>query len=92
MAITESKKQSDLERRLKLLRQQVYGKMERSESPKPQHIKTSIQRPGENLVSSDITFLYQDLSKIGILATIAVGIQIVLFLLIRNHILNINFF
>ncbi len=85
MAIHETKKKTDLEKRLKLLRQQVYG-LEQSK-PVTRSVRTS-----DVSVLSDLTFLYQDLAKIGLLASLAIGIQLILFFLIRNHILNINFF
>lgn len=93
MAIHLDKKQSDLEKRLRLLRRQVYGK---------QLSAISYQTSDENNKSgdrqlttesySDIFYLYQDLFKIIILSSIAIGTQIILFFLSRNHILNLNFF
>jgi len=73
---------TDLEKRLRLLRQQVYGKeiVSRGETAKSTSDHT------------DIIYLYQDLTKIGLLATLAIGIQIILFILTKNHILNLNFF
>ncbi len=81
MANFRSKKQSDLEKRLKLLRQQVYGKIETPEISKSTHS-----------ASADITYLSPDLIKILTLSSLAIGIQVILFLLVRNHILNLNFF
>ena len=78
MAIHETKKKTALEKRLMLLRQQVYG----SEQSKP-----TIQA-----VSSDLSYLYQDLTKIALYTSFAIGIQIALFILTKNHILNLNFF
>lgn len=97
MAITESKKQSDLEKRLKLLRQQVYGREDRQSSAisfQTKQKKSNDRRltTDSYSVSSDITYLYQDLSKIGILTSLAIGIQIALFILTKNHILNLNLF
>lgn len=82
MAIQQSYKQSDLEKRLKLLRSQVYGKSE----AKQLSSKTSTP------LKSDTVYLYQDLLKIGLFSSAAIGIQIVLFFLIQNHILKLNFF
>ena len=70
MAITESKRQSDLEKRLKLLRQQVYGKLANQQISKSVHqpigkLKTNTQIYQSNTASvSDVTYLFQDLSKI----------------------------
>lgn len=105
MSIQQTKKLSDLEKRLKLLRQQMYGKENRELSaisyqlsdknkrsehryqPKADGLKTESYP-----ANSDITYLYQDLSKIGILAFFTIGVQIILFILTKNHILNLNFF
>ncbi len=86
MPITESRKQSDLEKRLKILRQQVYsGNIQKSEK--------LTNKPATHLqISSDLDFLYKDLLKILTLSSMAIGIQFVLFILLRNHILNLNFF
>ena len=107
MAIHESKKQSDLEKRLKLLRQQVYGKENRqSSSPSGAHsyqlsdkkkIKSDDRyRPQVGRLTtdsySDTTYLYHDLFKILTLSSLAIGVQLILFMLLKNHILNLNFF
>jgi len=85
MAIHESKKQSDLEKRLKLLRQQVYGKTE------SHSFQTSDIKKSDNYsITADITYLYQDLFKILILSSAAIAVQLLLFILTKNHILNIN--
>lgn len=80
MALLQSKKHSDLEKRLKLLRQQVYGKVEGAN-----------QTQVDYSASADINYLSSDLFKILTLSSLAIGIQVILFLLVRNHILNINF-
>lgn len=100
MAIEATKKLSDLEKRLSLLRQQVYGKETVSSikyqevSKKATDIKsaraTTYHLPPTNS-ASDTTYLYQDLFKISILASCAIGAQLILFILTKNHILNINF-
>jgi len=92
MAITESKKQSDIEKRLQLLRQQVYGK--ESEKLRMTQLKPANQKAGESAVESfrsDTAYLHQDLFKILILSSLAIGIQLILFILTRNHILNLFF-
>ena len=53
MAIHEQKKQSDIEKRLQLLRRQVYGKKEFE-------VKNNITTNS----SDDLTYLHQDLLKI----------------------------
>ena len=84
MPIQQLHKQSDLEKRLRLLRQQVYGKG---------HAKISEShsvRQSQKMYQSDITYLNEDLTRISILATLAIGVQIILFTLTKNHILNLN--
>lgn len=99
MSIHQLKKQSDLEKRLRLLRQQVYGKdPDRSEKsdirviPTHQSTNTSTHQNTNTQVMSDTVYLYQDLFKIGILTSFAIGVQVILFFLTKNHILNLNFF
>ncbi|TSC86327.1 MAG: hypothetical protein G01um10147_939 [Microgenomates group bacterium Gr01-1014_7] len=95
MAIQQTKKQSDLEKRLRLLRQQVYGKdkfrVQSSEFRIKDEISTNYKLQTTNF-SSDISYLHQDLLKISLLAGSALGLQIILFILSKNHILNLNFF
>ena len=87
MAIHESKKQSDLEKRLRLLHQQVYGKqafrVQSSEFRVKEKISTNYQLPTTNL-STDITYLHQDLVKILTLSGLAIGIQVILFFLLKG--------
>ena len=107
MAIQQSKKQSDLEKRLQLLRRQVYGKtpdrsdeIRKSENQKidePEgltlrYTDTPIHRTSNAPISSDLTYLQHDLVRILIFASVAIGAQIVLFILSQKHILNIKFF
>lgn len=96
MPISESKKQSDLEKRLKLLRQQVYGKnLAVSDTPihSPRFAGKAGQSSGTPVSSglSDISYLYQDLTKIFILATSAFAIQLTLFFLMQKHLINLSF-
>jgi len=88
MAIQQTKKHSDLEKRLSLLRQQVYGKQQFKFEGKN---STATSKDSNNL-SNDTTYLYKDLSKIGILASIALGFQVILFFLTRNHLVNLKLF
>lgn len=74
MPTVRTYKQSDLEKRLKLLKTQLYGKPEK---PVYQHPQSTIS---PNLIqSSDTTFLKQDLVKIAILASLAIGVQLLLY-------------
>ena len=84
MAIHQTKKQSDLEKRLKLLRQQVYGKTDKMKLEVPTSNSASIQ--------SDLTYLHQDLFKIVTLSTVAIGAQFILLFLLKNNLLRLNFF
>jgi len=95
------KKQSDLEKRLRLLRTQVYGKEQSSAhsyqlSDERSSLTDKTNKSDDRRLTtesySDITYLYQDLLKIGIFSTLALGLQIILFILTKNHILNINLF
>ena len=105
MAIHQTKQQSDLEKRLKLLRQQVYGKqkwemgsekVENEVGNGNQNIP--LQYPTSHLphptssIRSDLTYLRHDLSKIAILASAAFAIQAILYYLLQNNILKINLF
>lgn len=97
MAIHETKKQSDLEKRLKLLRQQVYGKENVSSikyqvsNGKKVPIAEAVPVSKAITHNTDIPYLYHDLTKIGILCSLALGVQFVLFILMRNQILNFKF-
>lgn len=96
MSIQQNKKQSDLEKRLRILRQQVYGKQPLAighQSLDRKQISNN-QRPTtiNYIGGTDVTYLHQDLLKIFILAGCALGIQLVLFILSKNRILNLNFF
>lgn len=100
MAIQQTKKQSDLEKRLRLLRQQVYGKhveattTQTTSTPSSYNFqaKKTESRIDFQIASTDINYLYQDLLKIFTLASLALAIQIVLFFLLKQSILNFNFF
>lgn len=96
MAIHESRHQSDLEKRLRLLRQQMYGK---SQSPaishQPSDKKQMIKPEGPRLASesySDITYLRADLLKIAIFSAFIFGAQAALYFLLKQNLLNINLF
>ena len=103
MAIQQTKKQSDLEKRLMLLRRQVYGKepdksdkiRDHQQTGKSENLAfryTETQISSGTPISSDLAYLRHDLLKILIFSSFAIGAQIVLFFLLKNHILNLNFF
>ena len=91
MAIQESKKQTDIEKRLSLLRNQLYGKVPLQKNKYSGNLVSSSLQNRSTTITSDAAYLYQDLLKIGIFASLALGIQIVLFFLIKNHVLNLKF-
>lgn len=97
MAIQQSKKQSDLEKRLQLLRKQVYGR-ESVVSSKHSFPSANAERKyhvthttNYQLPTTDITHLHQDLLKIMTFSSLAIGVQLLLFFLLKNHILSLNF-
>ena len=97
MAITESRKKSDLEKRLKILRQQISGREKVSEiqyQVSSQKLDTGKNSHNSNFLSpgADLTYLSTDLTKILVLSTLAIGFQLILFFLLKNHIINLNFF
>jgi len=100
MAIQQTKRQSDLEKRLQILRRQVYGKSperttETKMSETPTHRYTdTLHRPTDAPTNrtTDLTYLNQDLLKILIFSSLAIGAQIVLFFLSKNQIINLKFF
>lgn len=113
MPIQQTKKQSDLEKRLKLLRQQVYGRsseeLRKPHKPAAAEHQISAESGKMTYRSSDVpilsgtpsrseslrsnmSYLHQDLLKILLLSSLAIGFQVILFILSKNHILNINFF
>ncbi len=104
MAIHQTKQTSDIEKRLRLLRQQVYGKSSEDTenlvypkvrisdsqiSDAPIYRHTDSQSHSESF-RTDITYLHQDLLKISLLASLALGAQIILFYLSQNNFLRIN--
>ncbi|MBU1000216.1 hypothetical protein KKE78_02355 [Patescibacteria group bacterium] len=106
MVIQQSKKQSDLEKRLQLLRRQVYGKglknqkastsvnqkITSSKTPTYQVADMPTHKSNGIQISSDLAYLNQDLLKILLFASCTIGAEIILFMLIRNNILTLNFF
>ncbi len=94
MAIVQTKRQSDLEKRLKLLRHQVYGGNKSSAISYQLSDKTgeSDDRKLTTESYSEITYVHKDLFKILIFSSFAIGAQVILLILLQNHILNLNFF
>ncbi len=96
MAITESRKKSDLEKRLKILRRQISVREKVSDiqySVSSQKIATDqIPQNSGNLPGTDLAYLSHDLTKILMLSSAAIGFQFILFFLLKNHLLNLNFF
>jgi hypothetical protein len=97
MSVHRTKKQSDIEKRFKHLEFQLYGKPdkkklevrdEKSEiSHFPSQIPTShISHPTS---TSDTTFLRHDLTKIAILSSLAVSVQLLLHFALSNNLLKL---
>ena len=97
MTIQQSKKQSDLEKRLQLLRKQVYGKSNRPSaisyqlSDNTQNKSDDRRLTTDSYSVSDITYLHQDLLKILIFASCAIGVEIILSLLAKNNVFGLVF-
>ncbi len=98
MSIQRTRKISDLEKRLKVLNQQLYGKQEERSTLSAAAIKQpfSFNPTAAGTISQshrnveDIAYLRYDLTKITILAVAAFGIQFVLYFLIQNHLVNLS--
>lgn len=88
MAIQQTKRQSDLEKRLQLLRKQVYGNKKFSVQSSEFKVENKITVNSSN----DLTYLGQDLLKILIFSSAAIAIQLVLFILLKTNILKLNLF
>ena len=85
MAIQRTQAKSDLERKFKLLEYQLYGKKEKLDvgGEKLDKAASNIQ----HLTSTnDIAYLKQDLTKIFILASIAITTQVLLYFGLRFQI------
>ena len=98
MPVQKLHKQSDLEKRLKILESQLYGKaivesrithaagaeQKNSVNQKISLSENQIHRDSDTLSHSesfrtDISYLRQDLTKIALLSSLAIGIQLVLY-------------
>lgn len=76
----------DIEKRLKLLRQQVYGKKEfRVQNSDFSEKDRNKKYETKTVNLSDITYLRQDLVRIIIFATLAFALQLILLYLLQNY-------
>ncbi len=84
MPVQQTYKVSDIEKRLKILNMQLYGKQEKVANSshgeagnKYQVVKLDTKKEVSN--TADIVFLKQDLSKIALLAFFAIGAELILY-------------
>ncbi|MBI2597282.1 hypothetical protein HYW41_03940 [Candidatus Daviesbacteria bacterium] len=87
-----------MDKRLKLIRQQIYGRetvLSKTGLTSQNHYQAAVEdkKNAKYMISNvEIGNFYQDLFKIGIFASLAIGSQVILFILMKNHVLNLNFF
>ncbi len=74
MPVQRTHSASDIEKRLKILKSQLYGKNSYQSSA------ISLQPTTESSSVSDLTFLKKDLLKIAVFGTLAIGVQLILFI------------
>lgn len=99
MGIQSSKRKDNVEKKFEKLHQQVYGKTAVSKAQSAIPTKNSFtfnaniasKLHSNPATSSDIANLSHSLKKILILSSIAIGAQFLLFYLIQNHYINLNF-
>jgi hypothetical protein len=96
MSYQQTKKVTDVEKRLEALKRELYGK------EKPVYIAPKLnQTPSIEIANqllaplnpsnkSDVYYLNNDLKKILILATLAISTQVLLFLQFNNHLFKFN--
>ncbi len=101
MAIHQSKHASDLDKRFRQLRTQLYGKQQSSQG-NSENIKASVysissvatqgrsQERGTLLIS-DMENLNKSLKKIALLSSLAIGSQLLLYFLVTKEMINLNF-
>lgn len=95
------------EKRLETLRRQLYGKAQKSDvGNQKSEVKTqqptndnqysmsnpppvTLQSPTQSLVDSN--YLRKDLTKIFYLSSLALGTQLLLYFLTKNHLVNLHF-
>lgn len=99
MAIVRGYQASDIEKRLKILRSQVYGKGG-STGPKgstpdrnlPSYqFKESTQTATVKLEQNELSYLRKDMVKIAIFAVIAVTIEFVIYYGLGHNIIKLRF-
>lgn len=78
MPVQRTHQASDIEKRLKILKSQLYGKKSYQSSA------ISLQSTINSSSVSDLTFLKHDLIKIATLSALAIGIQLILFFLLKG--------
>lgn len=93
MSYSQSKNTSDVSKRLRILRAQLYGK----------DTDMSIHLPKQSLIFSnspassypqaglDTSYIKRDLYKTFIIATLLVGVQVTVYLSLKNHLLKLPF-
>lgn len=99
MAVRREHKQTDLEKRMKILNQQLYGKpsenlkIDKSEkTDTPSHRYTDIPTyQSTDSKTSDVLYLKRDLFKITILAGLAFGAQALLYIGLQNNYIRLPF-
>lgn len=82
MSYSQAKKLTDTEKKLQVLRLQLYGKAkeEKSSPASLAKFKSDILSPvSSNQTSADLSFLNKDLRKIFLLALAAISIQLVIY-------------
>lgn len=98
MPVSRLHKASEVERKFKILSQQLYGKPEdqkfrRSDTRKSEESNrlTGLPVTSDHLIirSSDTTYLKHDLLRIALLSTIAIGSQIALYIAINNNLIKL---
>lgn len=80
---------SDAQKRLAQLRRQVYGGSAKISRPADSLAHRSTGTPISPDIS-DISFLRQDLTKIALLSSLALGAQLLLYFLFKNHLWRLN--
>jgi hypothetical protein len=99
MPVHETKKQSDLEKRLRILRQslnvtEASGKKSHSKESSGSTYSISKDLPVNSTsktVASDVSYLRQDLLKIVVLSAIAFAVQAGLYFAITHNYLKLQF-
>lgn len=99
MTYSRSQKTTDIERRLQILRNQLYGKEEvvlsedrhvsiKSQTSSEFKFTTTQNQPNQALIKTEVFFLKQDLLKILLLAGLAIGAQIFLYISLNIKLLK----